>query len=514
MQQFSRGAERLALPCALLCCLAASACGTANRESASGPAPADEKAESLAAGEDWVPEERPLHEQWKGDLDGMDKRRILRVLVNLNRSQYFYDGGKPRGLTFEAMGEFESFLNKRLHPKDKTGKERLRIVFVPTTTEKIVRAVADGYGDLAVANLTIDPERKKIVDYSDPTVTDIKQVVITGPGAPAVARLEDLSGKEFYVKKSSTHYRNLEALSESFKKSGKPAIKLTPADEQLEDDDILEMVNAGLVPMTLMDSHVAGLWAQVFKDLKVHSDLVVKAGNQKGWIFRKNSPKLAAAVNEFISKRAVGTSFGNTLVRRYLANAKYAAQAYSPQERRKFQLLTVLFQKYAAKYELDWLMLIAEGYQESKLDHGVRSRVGAVGIMQVMPSTASSPEIRIPNIHKLENNIHAGAKILSILRNEHFNDPAIDPINRQLFASAAYNAGVNRIDRCRELTREMGLDPNVWFGNVEFAVAKKVGRETVQYVGNVYKYYLAYRMSSQRGEVRKEARKSVGGLKN
>ena len=131
------------------------------------------------------------------------------------------------------------------------------------------------------------------------------------------------------------------------------------------------------------------------------------------------------------------------------------------------------------------------------MDQKVKSPVGAVGIMQVMPSTAASAPVKIPNIHTEENNIHAGVRMMHFLVEDYFNEPGLDQLNRTLFAIAAYNAGPAKIRSCRELAKTMGYDPNKWFGNVEVAVAKLVGRETTTYVANIYKYYVAYRMAGR-----------------
>jgi membrane-bound lytic murein transglycosylase MltF len=89
--------------------------------------------------------------------------------------------------------------------------------------------------------------------------------------------------------------------------------------------------------------------------------------------------------------------------------------------------------------------------------------------------------------------------------NDYFNEPGLDQLNRTLLAIAAYNAGPAKIARCRDLATKMGYDRNRWFGNVEVATAKVVGRETTQYVANIYKYYLAYRMAAPTRERRRAA---------
>lgn len=210
---------------------------------------------------------------------------------------------------------------------------------------------------------------------------------------------------------------------------------------------------------------------------------------------RKENPQLKQLVDEFVSAHAAGTSFGNTLLRRYLQNTKWIKDSTSPEELKKFNAYSAFFKKYASQYDFDYLMLAAQGYQESLLDQNKRSRSGAVGIMQVIPKFAAAHPIDIPNVNDAEHNIHAGAKMLRGIADTYFNDPGIDALNKTLFTFASYNAGPNRIVRLRKKAKEDGLDPDKWFGNVELEVAKDVGQETVTYVGNIYKYYVAYQLT-------------------
>lgn len=150
--------------------------------------------------------------------------------------------------------------------------------------------------------------------------------------------------------------------------------------------------------------------------------------------------------------------------------------------------------------------MAAQGYQESGLDQSVRSPVGAIGVMQVMPATARDKAVNIPDIDKLESNIHAGIKYNRWVMNNFYGDPAITRLNKGLFAFASYNAGPGRVAGLRKQAAAEGLDPNKWFGNVELVAAKRIGRETVTYVSNIYKYYLAYQMMIRQRDARQEAK--------
>jgi len=234
----------------------------------------------------------------------------------------------------------------------------------------------------------------------------------------------------------------------------------------------------------------------------LHEDIAVNSGGRIGWAFRKNSPQLSAAVNAFAKTHRQGTLAGNVLINKYLKTTKWVKNARGAVDIERFRGMVDLFRKYADQYEFDWLLMAAQGYQESGLDQAKRSPVGAVGVMQVMPETARDRSVGIPDIEKLESNIHAGIKYNRWLADNYFNEPGIDGNNRALFAFASYNAGPNRIARLRKEAAELGLDPNKWFNNVEVVVARRVGREPVQYVSNIYKYYLVYRMLADQAGAR------------
>jgi membrane-bound lytic murein transglycosylase MltF len=431
-----------------------------------------------------------LDEKWLGDFGGMAKRREIRVLVVYSKTFYFLDQGRQRGATYELLKQFEKFINKKL--KAKTLK--LRVLFIPVRRDQLIPWLVAGRGDIAAANLTITPQRQKQVDFSDPLAFGVKELLVTGPAAPEVKNLDDLAGKEIHVRRSSSYYESLSQLNQSFRQAGKPKMNLVLADENFEDEDLLEMVNAGLVPMIVMDSHKAEFWEQIFDRIKVHSDIAVRSGGEIAWAFRKASPKLKAVVNEFVKGHRKGTLFGNLLLKRYLRDTKYVKNSIAQKELEKFEAMVALFQKYAGQYDFDYLMIGAQAFQESGLDQSKRSPAGAIGVMQMLPSTAADPNVGISDIEKLDRNIHAGTKYLRFIVDRYFADEAMDDANKMLFAFASYNAGPARVISLRNKAAKMGLDPNVWFHNVEVVAAKKIGRETVQYVSNIYKYYIAYRM--------------------
>lgn len=445
-------------------------------------------------------------EPWTGDLHGMIERRMVRVLTVPNKTFYFVDRGKQRGATYDFAKRFEDTLNKKL----KRGAIPLHVVFIPVSRDRLIPGLVEGIGDIAAANLTITEERRKLVDFSDPIGSGVKEVVVTGPESAPLASVDDLAGREVVMRSSTSSYESMVALNERLREDGKPEVRLTLADENLEDEDLLELVNAGIYPAIIMDDHKARFWKEVFEHIEVHEDIAVRTGGEIAWAFRKDSPKLAKAVNAFVKDHKIGTEFGNIILKRYLKDTRYVKNALQEKDRQRFEQTVALFKKYADEYDFDWLMIGAQAYQESGIDQSVRSPVGAVGVMQVLPKTAAGSPINIKNVDKsIENNIHAGVKYLRFMVDEYFDDPAIGPVDRHLFAFASYNGGPNRIDRLRRKAAKQGLDPNRWFGNVEVVVARNIGRETTQYVGNIYKYYVAYKRLVEQRQAREQAKEKI-----
>ena len=448
----------------------------------------------------------------KGDIDEMDKLREVRALVSFNKAGFFFDKGRPRGMTYDALLDFETFLNRKLHPKDRTGKEKIHVVLVPTTAAKVASDLLNGNGDIVAVAVYITESRKKVADFI-PVWSSQHDVVVAGPDAPPLTNLEDLSGKEVYLYKESLAWANLTDLNSKLSAAKKPQIKLLPADGNLERDDFIEMAGVGLVQYTVTPYHIAQLWKNVFTSLRIYEEFPVTDKMDSGWAVRKDSPKLRVLLEEFARTHREGTAYFATLANTYLKSARFIKNTDNTESVKRFKQMKGLFQKYADRYQFPWMLIAAQAYQESGLDQKARSPVGAIGVMQVMPATAASPPVNIRNVTKLEPNIQAGIKLLKFIRDDYFEDEPMDPLNKTLITLAAYNAGPARLKQCRKMAVDMGLNPNVWFRNVEYAVAKKVGAETVGYVSNIYKYYLGWKLMSEREAARAQSKRAHASSK-
>jgi membrane-bound lytic murein transglycosylase MltF len=447
------------------------------------------------------------HEKaWTGDFDGMVKRHKIRALVPYSKTFYFLDGATQRGITYEGLQIFEKWLNKELN----LGQLKVRVIIIPTMRDELFSGLVDGRGDIALGNITITPDRLKTVDFADPFARGVKEIVVGGQGAPALKGLDDLEGKEVFVRTSSSYYESLKRLNAEFRKSRKKPVKIIPADEYFEDEDLLEMTNAGLISFIVMDEHKATAWSPIFENVKMYHDIAVRTGGEIAIAFRKNSPKLKEVLNRFVADHKQGTMLFNMITKRYLQNTKWVQNALLEKEFQKLTDTIALFKKYGGKYDFDWLMVAALAYQESRLDQSMRSPAGAIGVMQILPTTAKDPNVNITKIDDLENNIHAGVKYLRFLRDQYFEKEPMDEANKTLFTFASYNAGPGKIAKLRREAEKADLNPNVWFRNVEIVAAKRIGRETVQYVSNIYKYYTAYRLIMDKLRIKQEAKKKKG----
>jgi membrane-bound lytic murein transglycosylase MltF len=455
-----------------------------------------------------------MSKEWTGDFDKMLELRRIRVLVPPSRTLYFNDKGRERGLIGDTVRDFERYLNKKY--AGKLGKRPLTVFIVPCTRDALFTGVAKGLGDIAAGDITVTGERLKTVDFvASEEAPPVAEVLLTGPNSPPVGVIDDLSGKTIHVRKSSSYYESLSALNERFKKEDggfwskkrKPPVKIIPVPDALEDEDLMEMLNAGLFEFLVVDDWIAKIWMQVLPGIKVREDIALRSGGRIGWAIRKESPKLAVEIRDFAKNYLKKQGVMESRLAQYHKRIKQIKNPTGTAEWKRFEQTIALFEKYGQKYQFDPLMLAAQGYQESTLNQNKRSPVGAIGIMQIMPATGVS--LQVGNISETEPNIHGGAKYMDLLITRYFPNSSFDEQNRTLFAFASYNAGPGKISKMRRLAESRGLDPNQWFNNVEVVTAERIGFQTTTYVRNVYKYYVAYNLTLKHIEEKRNAREQI-----
>ena len=440
---------------------------------------------------------------WTGDLDKLLERRMIRVLVPYSRTLYYTDKGRERGLTADCVRELEMYLNQ----KYQSGKRPITVYLIPTTRDKLLSGVAEGLGDIAAGNLTATHDRQLVVDFVLQEERRSDEVVVTGSKVPRIASVDELAGKTVHVRPSSSYYESLVALNEQNRQAGRPEVVLRPVPDALEDEDMMEMANAGLIDFLIVDDWKAKIWAQVLPDIAVHENVSVRDGAQIGWAIRKESPQLAAALQDFFTNFARKRASYEYRLTQTMRRVKQIQDPTKAADWKRFEDLIKLFESYGERYSFDPLMLVAQGYQESRLDQSAKSHVGAIGVMQIMPATGA--EMKVGDIYVVESNVHAGVKYLDQLMTRYFKDANFSEGNRPLFAFAAYNAGPGNIAKMRREAKARGLDPDKWFNNVEIVVAEKIGSETTTYVRNIYKYYVTYKLTVEMQEAQRKARESL-----
>lgn len=281
----------------------------------------------------------------KGDLPDMINRRAIRVLTTYSKTFFFIDKGTQRGATHDLFIALEKDLNNQLAKEKKLKQKHLkvRIVFIPVTRDNLFKALNEGKGDIAAANLTITSSRQEQVAFTTPLYSDVKELLVSGPSSSDVKNLEQLSGKTVFVRRSSSYYESLQTLNARFAKASLPPVILQEAPEALEDEDLLEMLNAGLIPLIVVDRHKALFWKQVFPKIQVHDDIVLRDGGSIAWAVRKDNPQLLAVLNNFVKNNRQGSTLGNMILLRYLKSATYVKNAAANRERAKFLQMVEIF---------------------------------------------------------------------------------------------------------------------------------------------------------------------------
>ncbi len=425
------------------------------------------------------------NDPYTGDFDKLKKTGVVRVLVSADLGFYYIEGGKPKGIVAEMLYHFEKNLKKR--------HKAINVQIIPVQRDDLLPSLRAGYGDVAVANLTVTKHRLKTVDFSDPMIRNNQELIITSADQSPIASLEQLSGKEIWVRASSSYFESLQLINQNLNAKGLPPVFIHFIEETLQDYELIEMVNQGYISATVLDSHKANLWLNVMDNIQVHQNFPLRENGQIAWALRQNSPLLKKEVNKYIQTARTGTLLGNVIYNKYINDTRWLSRALDPKKIERLARLTEIFKHYSNEYEFDHLMMSAQGFQESGLDQSKVSHRGAVGVMQVLPSTARDRNVNIKNIHKVDNNIHAGIKYMRFIKNRYFDNPEISPDDQIYFTLASYNAGPAKIRKMRSIAKKKGYNPNVWFKNVEIVTRQHVSSEPVKYVANINRYYVIYK---------------------
>src|SRR6516225_9400390 len=392
--------------------------------------------------------------RFTGDFDEMLDRRLIRLVVPYSPTLFFEDKGTIYGTAANGAQLFEGWVNKTFA----LGARPLTVPLTPVSRDKLFDTLLVGDGDIAAGDITISDELRKKVAFSLPVISNVREIVITGEDVPELDSAEALSGREVAVARSTSYYESLTKLNERLTAQGKLPVTITIVPDMLEVADLMEMTAAGLLPATVGNDWVAGLWVQIIKGLRLHSKAALREGAEIAWAVRPDNPKLLATLNRAITEITGNVNRWSDDTRSYLMELKQLHTATQSADMQRFHDTVEIFRQYAGQYRFDTLLLVAQGYQESGLDQRIVSRAGAVGLMQVLPETGR--ELGVGNIHEPDPNVHAGAKYMAQLMDDDFNGVQFDDQNRNLFAFAAYNAGPGKIQSLRREAQVENLDPN------------------------------------------------------
>jgi membrane-bound lytic murein transglycosylase MltF len=424
-----------------------------------------------------------------GGLDRIRDRGFLRMAVAPDPLMIAFDGERALGVAMEIARELELYMGSQ----PDAGRTPTVVVPTPMPRREVPDSVSDGLTDFAT--LTVSTARQDPgLDYTQPLIREVTDVPILGPALAEVDGLDDLQGVPVYLAEGSRYVANAQALNAEREAAGLPLLDLRFVDGRLDDYDLIEMVEVGLIPATIATDFKGRFWSSVYPSISVREDLPLSEPARIAWTMRSDNPDLQALLDGFAETIKQGTMLGNTVLQRFAASADWIEDLGTDEARVRIDEVGPVIARWAEHYAFDADLLLAQAYQESRLDQGARSHVGAIGVMQVMPATAADPVVGIPDVSTVEANVEAGIKYMRWLRDTFFDDPAIAPLDQTLLSLAAYNAGPGGVRRARRVAAEMGLDPDVWFENVEVAIQQAVSREPAIYVRNIFKYYVSYRL--------------------
>lgn len=425
------------------------------------------------------------------DLPAMRRRRAVRVLTSYSPTNYFVSNGRAYGFEYSLLKDYEAYLN------DGSGYGDLpvHVEFIPLPERELVSALTSGLGDVIAAGLNHASKPPPGTAFTQPYLSGINTVFITHKQAPPIESVADLAGRNVFVRPVGNYYEALGELNARLGEMGMPAVRMVRVKGVSTAEDLMEMVNAGLIDLSVTESHLAELWSSVFGNLVVFDTEPLQRGSSLAWMVRRENPLLLQSLNTFIEANKRGTLSGNIYFNRYFKNSRRLRNPLDPNDRNRFSRYAPLFKRYGKVFGIDWMLLAAMAYEESGMDPSAVSPRGAIGLMQVLPSTAAMVGVDPGRLALPEDNIRAASAYLARLRDLYFDLEGMSQAARMRFTLAAYNAGPERVLLARDLTAEIGYDPDLWFGNGEVGVLRLVGSEPVRYVSNINKYYLAYSLT-------------------
>lgn len=441
-------------------------------------------------------EEHPLGEhlshEYRGGLATVLEKRYLRVLTSRNSFDYYVHKGQSRGYQYEMVKAFVKHLNRKYHRGRTTPP--IQFELLPVSSDQLIPLLLRGGGDMIASRMTITPDRAERVLFSIP-YKDVDEVVVTNQELGPFRTLDDLSGRSFAVRRSSSYHESLTSLNQRLASKGLPPVRIVAVEEEIETEDIIGLVSLGRYQFTVADSILAKMAVEVFDGVAVIPALKLRTGGKLAWATHPDSADLQREMNEFLPRYREGSLLGNIAVRKYFENFGQIRLRIGD-DGSQLSSYDALFRRYAQRYGFDWRLIAAVAYQESRFNQKARNRSGATGLFQIKPATAREPYIGIPRIageENAEHNIHAGVRYLAWIKRRYFDsEPGMKEKDRVRMTLAAFNAGPATVRRAIRRAEAMNLDPLRWFRNVEISMLSLKRSEPVKYVSEINKRYLSY----------------------
>ena len=410
----------------------------------------------------------------------------IRLAVPYDPTIYVSSKNKPLGLAVPIAQNFGEWLSKKY-------QKPIRVELVPEPTGKLIDPLDTGEADIAMGYLGDYAKRLKSNQYTSVFHAEHqKQVLVSSQNAQPIRSVEDLSGKIVCLGRQ-TRSAAIKKLNEDLVQKGLRPVILYQDRMALDDEEMLQMVNDGLIEYVLAVKWRTDLWKPYLTKAKINQDIEFDIKGNIGWAIRSADKTLQDDIEAFSSSNLNDEAilkFGKT---DFDSRKNALKDPISKEEWSRFTSMRPLFEKYGDQYDLSPLLLASFGFQETMLNQSLISPTGAIGVMQLTPATGGA--MGVGNIHELEANIHAGAKYLNQLASQNFKNEGLNKSNLALFAIASYNMGPANIIRARKEAQARGFNPDEWFLNVEMVAAELFSNEPVEYVRNVYKYYLVYQLS-------------------
>ena len=436
-------------------------------------------------------------------LQDIQNRKKLKVIASYNQNTYYIYREQEMGFEYELIKLFCKEIGVELELT--TTKDLDNLPFMLNSTDN----------DLVMGNLLVNRKKARELSYTEHLQTSrmvlVQRNKLNASKEVYINNVVQLIGKKIFLRKKSSYYAKIKSLQEEL--GGKIDIEVVEGD--ISTEELIEKVSKGEIDYTISDEPTAQISMTYYNNLD--STVVVSFPQKISWIVRRNSPELLREINKWILKiRSDGTL--DKLRNKYYLSSRYVNSdnqviSYLKQSENKnnsggrISPYDKIFQIESEKLGWDWRLLAALCYTESKFNPEAKSWAGAVGLMQLMPSTAMALGMSREEFYIPENNIKVGVRHLIWL--DKYWERIKNKDERTKFVIASYNAGQGHILDARQITQFRGKNPDIWDGHVSEAILQLSspdvfnqsyvkygycrGREPYNYVSNIYKKFKEYK---------------------